>query len=301
MKQDHIIENIKNLNIQGAQNITISSLDYIERLIRGGIFKDSEDLIRKLDLSIKKLLETRPTEPCMRNTLKYVYNVGYQKDFEDLKNKLLYKINKARKHFKSSDKKIIEIGTKKIKKGIKIFTYCHSSTTINILKQAKKQGINFVVYNTETRPRMQGRISAEELSKAGIKVNHYVDASIIKAIKEVDLVLIGCDAIISTGEVVNKIGTSIIAEMAHKYDIPLYVCTNSWKFDPMTIKGYEEAIEERRAEEVWPDHPKNVKIHNSAFDIISPEQVTGLISELGVYPPILFIEEVRRDYPWMFD
>ncbi|MCK5107580.1 MAG: hypothetical protein KAQ83_02545 [Nanoarchaeota archaeon] len=301
MKKTQIIENIKKLNIQGAQNITIYSLDYIEKLINEGIFKDSEDLIKRLDIAIKKLIETRPTEPCMRNTLNYVHDVSYQKDFEGLKNNILSRIEEARKHFKGSDKKIVIIGVKKIKKGMKIFTHCHSATTIKILKEAKKLGINFEVYNTETRPRLQGRISAEELSNVGIKVNHYVDSSIIKALKEVDLVLIGCDAVLSTGEVVNKIGTQLIAEIADKYDIPLYVCTNSWKFDPVTIKGYDEVIEERNVDEVWPNPPKNVKIHNSAFDIIGPEHITGIISELGVYPSIIFIEEVRREYLWMFD
>jgi ribose 1,5-bisphosphate isomerase len=199
----------------------------------------------------------------------------------------------------NSRKLIIEMGSKKIKNGMVVFTHCHSSTVMSVLIEAKKQGKRFAVHNTETRPRLQGRKTAKELSNAGIKVRHYVDSAARLALKGADIMMIGADAITSEGRVINKIGSELFAEVAHRYDIPVYVCTNSWKFDPETVFGFTEEIEQRTAEEVWARPPKNVIIDNKAFEIIRPELIAGAITELGIYEPQILVEEIKREYPWM--
>jgi ribose 1,5-bisphosphate isomerase len=205
-----------------------------------------------------------------------------------------------KQHFDKSEEDISRIGSKKISSGDVVFTHCHSSTVVDILKKAKKEGKRFKVYNTETRPLFQGRITARELARAGIPVVHFIDSAARIALKEADIMLIGADAISSEGKVFNKIGSEMFAEIAHRYDIPVYVCTDSWKFDPQSVFGYEEEIEKRAAKEVWPAAPKGVLIDNRVFEKIASDLVAGIISELGVYKPEVFIEEVKRTYPWMF-
>ena len=178
-----------------------------------------------------------------------------------------------------------------------IYTHCHSSTVTQILTEANKLGKDFEVHNTETRPLFQRRTTAKELAKSGIKVTHYLDSAARLALKKSDMMMIGCDAI-TTDKVINKIGSELISERAYKYEIPLYVCTHSWKFDPLSVKGYEEAIEQRHALEVWKNTPKNVIIDNHAFEQIDPTLCTGIISELGVFKHSAFIEEVQRTFPW---
>jgi len=234
-------------------------------------------------------LNLRPTEPCLRNSVKFVL-----KDFE--KN---YKI--AIKHLKTVRRKIAEIGSRLIRDGIVVFTHCHSSTVIEILKMAFKQGKKFEVYNTETRPLYQGRKTARELAKIGIPVKHFVDSAGRIAIKKSDLVLFGADSITSVGKIINKIGTEMFAEIANKYDKPVYFCTDSWKFNPKTIIGFEEKIEERSPKEVWKNPPKGVEILNYAFESVKPELATGIISELGIFKPAVFVGEVKKNYPWIFE
>jgi len=295
------LEDIKSLKIQGAQNIAIETALALQLFIEDSIFKDSEDLIFKLKKIKKQFFETRPTEPAMRNTLNYILNVNYTSDFYNLKKQLLNNIKKVQSFFKKSNQKINILVNRKLKYSHVLFTHCHSSTVTSAIIYSFKKGNNIEVNNTETRPFYQGRKTAIELSKKGIKVNHFIDSAAKNALKNADFVLIGCDAILSTGEIINKIGSEYIAEIAKKYDIPVYVCTNSWKFDPLTIEGYEELIEERNKEEVWPNCPKNIKIYNPIFEIIKPEYITGIISELGIYPPMVFIEELRRESSWIFD
>ena len=112
--------------------------------------------------------------------------------------------------------------------------------------------------------------------------------------------LLGADAVTSEGKVINKIGSELFTEIADRYEVPVYVCTDSWKFDPKSVFGYEEEIEKRKPTEIWPTAPRGVKIANFAFEKVNPDLITGIISELGIYKPSIFVEEVKRAYPWMF-
>jgi len=64
--------------------------------------------------------------------------------------------------------------------------------------------------------------------------------------------------------------------------------------------GREDVIEQRPASEIWEKAPKGIKVENPAFENIEPENITAIISELGVYRLASFIQEAKRNYPWMF-
>ena len=54
-----------------------------------------------------------------------------------------------------------EIGAKRIRSGMLVFTHCHSSTVTRTLAKAKAEGKEFSVICTETRPAFQGRKTAK--------------------------------------------------------------------------------------------------------------------------------------------
>jgi len=293
-----IVKDIKNLKIQGAQNIAKASIQALQLVSQEIRHERKVDQIHNLNRTKRILFKTRPTEPAMRNALNYVMNNIEEADdvFQEIKKRII----EVNQHYDFVKNKIAQIGTKKIKSGMIIFTHCHSSSVIEILKQAKKQGKRFIVHNTETRPKFQGRLTAQELAREGIPVMHYIDAAARLALKKADIMLIGADAITVEGKIINKMGSELMAEVAEKWDVSLYVCTDSWKFDSKSVFGYEEEIEKRKPAEIWPTAPKGIKINNFAFEKIDPDLITGVISELGVYKPSIFVEEVKRAYPWLF-
>jgi ribose 1,5-bisphosphate isomerase len=284
MTYAEIVKKIKNLEIQGAENIAVKAVEAFAIKIKET--KDRAKLIKYFN----ELKSLRETEPGLRNALKYCLE-NYEKNPKVAE----YVI----KHFKESKEKIAEYGAKKIHNGMKVFTHCHSSTVEAILIEAKKQGKNFTVYNTETRPKFQGRITATELAAKGIKVIHFVDSAGRSVMRKCDIFLFGCDALTSEGKVINKIGTEMLAECARDSRIPAYSCTNSWKFDPATLYGFDEEIEERSAKEVWDNPPKGIQIYNPAFEIVAPDIFTGVITELGIYKPETLITAVKESYPWI--
>ncbi len=285
MEYQEIIDKIKSLEIQGARNIAIAAVEAF-----GMKLKETQDEA-ELKKAHDELVATRATEPGLRNALKFCIE-NYKND-PDI-------AEKAKKHFEEAKLKIAEYGAKKIHDGMKVFTHCHSSTVCAILEKAWDDGKRFEVYNTETRPKFQGRKTATKLAEKGIPVTHFVDSAGRSMLRKCDLFLFGCDAVTSEGKLINKIGTEMLAEAAHESRVDAYSCTNSWKFDPATLFGTEEEIEERDPNEVWENPPKGVKIYNPAFEITSPDLFTGVITELGIYKGEALVEAVKEEYPWMF-
>jgi ribose 1,5-bisphosphate isomerase len=300
MQFESVVENIKSLKIQGAEEVARHAVRALGQIMHKSKAQTAKDLIAELEYAQKLLIDARPTEPCMRNALSYVLKNVNRKDIVQLGRNLESHIKYVQDYFDQADLKVSQIGVKKIKNDMVVFTHCHSSTVMLILANAKLSGIRFEVHNTETRPMFQGRKTAQECAALGVKVSHYVDSAVRLAMKKADIFLFGADAIQSDGKIINKIGTELFLEIAQRYDIPCYCCAVSWKFDPLTVFGIDEPIENRRKDEVWSHAPKNVTIMNPAFEVADPGLVTGVISELGVFRPEVFVDEVRRTQPWMF-
>jgi len=262
-KVKKVSKDIKSLKIQGATNVAIAALN---------AWYSVEP--RNQKRAKEQLLSTRPTEPMLSHVLKAAENGAKKKDILN--------------YIKYSEEEISDRGAKLIKNGMIVFTHCHSSTVVNILKKAKAQGKKFEVYNTETRPLFQGRLTAKDLVKAGIKVTHFIDSAAMAAMKKADLFLFGADAITKDG-VYNKIGTEMFAEVAHTYfKIPVYSCSISWKYIDKT------KVEQRDEREVWLNRPRGVKIYNPAFELAEKKFLNGIITEIGVIKPNEIIKKLSN-------
>lgn len=258
-----IVEDIRKVRIQGARNIA-----------RAALYAYS---LEKSEEARRKLIGARPTEPMLLNTLRYFEKAGYRKTLQ---------------HFDSSQKKINNLVMRLIKNNYVIFTHCHSTNVVQALIYAKKLGKKFQVYNTETRPLYQGRITSKELKKAGIKVTMFADDAIDIALerkqgaRKVNAVFLGADAILKNG-IINKVGSGMIAELAHYNKIPVFIVADSWKFSNNNVK-----LEERNANEIWNKAPRNIKIRNPAFEFVDKKYITALVTEFGILKFSKFLKKV---------
>jgi ribose 1,5-bisphosphate isomerase len=297
---DRIVKDIKALKIQGAQAVAKQSLVALVDRARRSRAPSFPILMDELLAARQALETTRPTEPCMRNALRFALDGVQSGEVKDAKAQVLRNVEEAQRHFAEAERRIADYGAKKVLRGMAIYTHCHSSTVVRILETARRQGTDFTVRNTETRPSFQGRITAAQLAAVGVTVEHYADSAARYALRKADLVLLGADAITSEGAIINKVGTHIMVDLARRHEIPVYFCADSWKFDPLTVEGAWETLETRASKEVWPRPPKGVMVRNPVFESVDPDMATGIISELGVFKPEVFIEEVKDAYPWMF-
>jgi ribose 1,5-bisphosphate isomerase len=296
-------EKIKRLEVQGARNVAIDAIEAMETLARETKAKSKKELLRELSEANEVLFASRETEPLMRNALRWITSQVERSDKEKVKEltKIASSVSQQfLKNLEDSNEKIAEIGAKRIKNDSVILTHCHSSSVTHLLKRAKRDGKSFEVICTETRPVFQGRLTAKEMSELDVKTTLIVDSAARFFMNQVDLVIIGADAITSQGNVINKIGTSMIALVANEARTPFYVVSELLKFDPATMYGDYEKIEERSPKEIWEEPPKNITIRNPAFDVTRRDFIHGIICEEGIISPHSIIEVIHRKYPWIF-
>lgn len=288
-------EKIIKLEIQGATNVALFAMDSLnEYAKRLHDCCEPDELLPKLKEASDILCGTRPTEPALRNGMNYLMQkLGKQKEPLDIDHTMHliehYK-NKYKLMIEKSKEKIAKIGARRIpdtqrSSQFTVMTHCHSSVVTGILIEAKKQGKDFRVINTETQPRLQGRLTAKELLDVNLEVIHVVDSAMRWAVNhfEVDLILIGADSITSEGTVLNKIGSRLLALVAHEEHVPFYVATPLLKYNPETSFGIIEKIEMRNPNEVWENPPEGLEILNPAFETVSRRYIDGLITEAGIF------------------
>jgi ribose 1,5-bisphosphate isomerase len=297
-------ERIRSLEVQGATNVALTAVKALVEQLNASEAEDRESALAEIAQAKDILFQTRETEPFMRNAVRYIERELRKKDWQtvaELQGSAQELSDELFEEFYEARQRTAEIGSKRIRPGYRVLTHCHSSAVTMVFKEAVRQGTRFEVILTETRPRYQGRITARELLDEGVKTTMIVDSAVRSFIKTADLVLVGSDAMTSEGNVINKIGTSQIALAANEARIPFYVVTELLKFDPQTIHGDYETIEEREAAEIWEDAPEGLEIRNPAFDVTRRDYIHGIICEEGIISPHSVVEAVRKRYPWVLE
>ena len=297
-------EKIGKLEVQGARNVAVAAIKALQSLAKTTKAKTRKSLLAELCEARTLLFNARETEPLMRNAVRWVINQvedSDERNVTELADLIYASSEKFQKNLAASKERIAEIGAKRIRDGYTIFTHCHSSTVSHMLARAKTEGKIFEVVCTETRPAFQGRITAKEMLSLGMKTTFIVDSAARSFMHEIDVVVVGADAVTSEGNVVNKIGSSTIAVLAHEARKPFYVVSELLKFDPATLYGEYERIEERSRDEIWKEAPLELNVRNPAFDVTPRDLIHGIICEEGIVAPQSVAEVMHRIYPWVFE
>jgi ribose 1,5-bisphosphate isomerase len=297
------VEKIRRIEVQGARNVAIAAIQAFQTLAEHTKAQTKPQLLKELHDAQTLLASARETEPLMRNAMRYIINQTQNartEKVDSLRQIITANAEGFLKDLATSSQRAAEIGAKRISDGSVVFTHCHSSTVTKMLAKSKADGVNFRVICTETRPAYQGRITAKELVDLGIDTTFVVDSAARTFMSDVDVVFVGADAITSEGNVVNKIGTGGIAVISSEARVPFYVVSELLKFDPETLHGGCEKIEQRNAAEVWPEAPAQLKVHNPAFDVTPNRYIHGIICEEGIIPPQMVLETMHKRYPWVF-
>jgi len=319
---NQVAKDIRSLKIQGARNIAKAAVEALVNSAEESKAKSKNDLYEHLLKDAKILEATRPTEPMMRNslddTLRFILawiQTNPKEGISELKKDMGSHYKSFLIQMSASSKKIAEHGVKEIPDGSNILIHCHSSTLINTLKAAHELNKNIHVTCLETRPLYQGRLSARELAAFGIKTDLAIDSSAGSQMKKMDLVLTGADAITAEGDLINKIGTFTLAQLAHLHSVRFLCAAEIYKYDPLTRFGTSTKIEQRDQMEVWGTGlyakessqsfekiPKNLHIQNPAFDRTPAGLISAYITEEGIIPPaqiaIIAEQKIRGEKKW---
>ena len=279
---------IKDMKIRGAGRIARAGASAMGEFAESYRGRSLDEFKKDLEAARVIMLESRPTAVSLWNGVQScVRDVYGASSLEEAKESVA---RNARLFVETSSKAvefIAKIGAKKVRDGDILLTHCNSSAALGIIKKAHEQGKDIKVYATESRPWRQGLLTVKELSEAGIDVTLIIDSAVRSVMKKMDGVFVGADTVTSNGELINKIGTSQLALAANEAEVPFNVCTETYKFSPMTMFGDTVTIEERDCGEVAEAGtiPKGVKVYNPVFDTTPARYIDAMITELGIISP----------------
>lgn len=296
-------EKIKGMEIRGAGRIARAAADALKNEALGSKAQLTAAFTGEMERAADLLVATRPTAVSLPNAVHMVMaGLDRAKTVDEARLGIIRRADAFIQSSQHAVEKIAEFGARHIRDGDTILTHCNSEVALACIIEAHRLGKEIEVFATEVRPRNQGLITLQTLDHAGIKTNYIVDSAVRSFINDIDLVIVGADAVTVNGAVVNKIGTSQVAHSAHEARVNVLVAAETYKFAPRTIIGEMIQIEERAAGEVLPDEIArtlpHVTIRNPAFDVTPAGFIDMIVTEQGAIPPQMAYVIIKEYLGW---
>jgi len=289
---------IRTLVVRGAPAIGVSGAFGLALASLQSNATSKEELIADLENARKILFETRPTAINLKWGLDVIMKAANEgKNVSEIKELVVQTPKKMAEEDERINMQMGKHGAELINDNDTIMTHCNAGalatvaygTALGVIRATKDSGKKIKVIATETRPIQQGsRLTAFELKHDGIDVSLIPDTAVGYTMAKglVNKIIVGADRVLRTGHVFNKIGTYQIALIAKQHGIPFYVAAPLSTFD-LQSNPEDVVIEHRNGSEVTgigdkKTAPEGINVINPAFDMTTPELISGIITEKGV-------------------
>lgn len=191
----------------------------------------------------------------------------------------------------AAKERVASLANKFIAKSTTILMHSRSMTVLACLRNAHKENKNIFVYVTESRPDSSGRQMCDLLTKAGIRNQLVMDASIGIYLEKVDMVMVGAEGVCASGGILNKVGTYPLAICAQAINKPFYVVAESYKFIRMYPLNQNDVPTSTRQHE-----SSKCDLQNDKLDYTPPAYITLILTDLGPLTTAAISDELMKIY-----
>jgi translation initiation factor 2B subunit (eIF-2B alpha/beta/delta family) len=287
------IDKIKQDTSSGANELALKAVHIIQNQLNL-IEKSNMDLKQLIYHLAHKIIRARPSMAPLINSIGFIIT-----STDKFTKQSLMDVISSYFELQTRKKSILELNFKKFLTKMefsepRIMLISYSSTVLNLL--LKNENIPFIVYVLESRPKLEGRKVAQELSEK-FETHLIVDAAMGKFINEIDMIFIGIDSILRDGSIINKIGTYPLSVLAKINKKPVYAIGDTFKYNLRSHLELPVEIVKKPRNEILDDYNPNLYIENYYFDITPPEYIEGIISDLGVISIPNFLKEIEKNLP----
>lgn len=235
----------------------------------------TEDLVD----AARRISEAQPTMAVVHNVVQlFARIVAEGHEPMAVREQLLSELENARERIAQAYLKIAP-------EHASLVTASYSDNVLACLVAAHEKGRIAGVTVLESRPLLEGRSLVAALQKAGIPASLVPDAMGPGLVAGATAVLIGADAVLRDGAVVNKVGSYGLALAAKQHGKPFHVACETLKFDARHDAASWPGSPAMSPREVWDDPPERVAVVNRYFEVIPADLVTRIVTERGSYPP----------------
>eukprot|EP01112_Ceratiomyxa_fruticulosa_P006248 TRINITY_DN1703_c0_g1_i1.p1 TRINITY_DN1703_c0_g1~~TRINITY_DN1703_c0_g1_i1.p1 ORF type:complete len:683 (-),score=159.69 TRINITY_DN1703_c0_g1_i1:30-2078(-) len=286
--------------IMGSNARAVAMMTAFKQVINDFNTPPTKTFPRELDSILKPLIQflidCRPMSISMGNAINYLkLEMGKTSGMTDPEAKefMYEKIDGfVQERVVLADTQIAAFGSGRIIDGDVVLTYARSHVVELILLKAHQEGKNFRVIVVDSCPKREGRQLLCSLASAGLKCTYTLLSGISYIMKEVNKVIVGAYSLLSNGALVSRVGTAVVASVAHAFNVPLIVSCETYKF---TERVQLDAIcfnqlgdpDELQGDGVLKDwrNNQNLKLLNLMYDLTPMEYISMVITEVGMIPP----------------
>ena len=293
---------IRDMQVRGAPAIGVTAAYAVAMAASELPVEDRAAFLRSLQSAGEEINGARPTAVNLHWAVRRMQAVAESEpDLDQVKDRLLDEAKIIQAEDEEINRRMGNFGKELMPKSGGVLTHCNTGalatsafgTALGVIRAGWESGLRFQVFNTETRPFLQGaRLTSWEFQQLGMPATLMVDsaAGIMMQRGEISCVITGADRIAANGDTANKIGTYTLAVLARENGIPFYVAAPTSTVDLSLDSGDEIEIEQRASAEVThfqgaPTAPVGVEAINPAFDVTPHRYITAIVTELGIARP----------------
>ena len=292
-------EAIRSMQVRGAPAIGVTAGYAVVLAALESNCTDKPSMMNYLNQVSGEIKTARPTAVNLGWAVDRMLQVAELiEDPKDIESALLSEAMRIQEEDEAINRRMGFLGKDLIPEGGAVLTHCNTGalatsafgTALGVIRSSWESGRRFKVFNTETRPFLQGaRLTSWEFQQLGIPATLLVDSAAGMLIRrgEISCVITGADRIAANGDTANKIGTYSLAVLAKENDIPFYVAAPTSTVDLKVANGDQIEIEYRPEDEVThfqglATAPQNIPAFNPSFDVTPHHYINAIITEISV-------------------
>jgi ribose 1,5-bisphosphate isomerase len=277
------VKKIRNDHKHGASQLTRQALELIEQTTLHDRSDNIETFQALMSSLLSELAFCRPTMVSIANAVNKYRNKLEQQlsrspDLPALREMAVNLARDCINELETSRQQVIENGASLISSEMTIMTCSYSSVVIACLLQARRQGKSFhlLAAQSQLSPHhpAYGEALVGELGQKNIPGQVFPDSDVEDLLGRADLILLGADAVLADGSLINGYPSLNMARAAFDSpkNVPVYVICETLKFTAQTSPVSEDG-----------------------FDTVPKAYLTGIITEKEIIAPdaIKSYQEIR--------
>ena len=293
---------IRDMKVRGAPAIGVTAAYAMAMAARDIDSSDAGKFFSDLEKAASIMRGARPTAVNLGWAVDRMMRVA--EGVEDpgrIADRLLVEAQVIQEEDEAINRLMGQYGSELMPDGGSVLTHCNTGalatsafgTALGVIRAGWESGKRFEVFNTETRPWLQGaRLTSWEFQKLGIPATLLADSAAGMLMRQgrIGCVITGADRIAANGDTANKIGTYSLAVLAKENGIPFFIAAPTSTVDLSLPDGDGIEIEERPPEEVTrfggvETAPEGVAAVNPAFDVTPHRYISAIVTESGIASP----------------
>ena len=298
-RYEEAVEAIRNMRVRGAPAIGVTAAYAMAMAAQDLAGGKEVEFQASLEEAAARIRAARPTAVnlgwAVGRMLEAAASGGTP---EEVARRLLAEAQEIQREDEAINRRMGDFGKELMPDGGSVLTHCNTGalatsgfgTALGVIRAGWEAGKRFEVFNTETRPWLQGaRLTSWEFQKLGIPATLLADSAAGMMMRQgrIGCVITGADRIAANGDTANKIGTYSLAVLARENGIPFYVAAPTSTIDLDLPEGDGIEIEVRGPEEVtgfggFRTAPEGVAAVNPAFDVTPHRYISAIVTEAGV-------------------